>query len=248
MSVRLTKELRKDIVRRVLDYKFKQRSAALKARQHDVVVRVINEVVGEGTLAVLKEWPAAWVGQLHGLTIDDTHGGYKHHLTLDKTLLVPANFHNQITWTGTKGKRAGRRLKHYYERYWKFSSSTSAPSVEITDPVVVAYAEEALAIEEEGKELKAKLEALVNSVTTTKKLYEVWPELATIVPNTWEQRDTHGTALVVSVADLNKTIPLPPPVESEKCSTDSTKKDTSTQPAAPKSGRARSRKQTASSK
>lgn len=54
--------------------------------------------------------------------------------------------------------------------------------------------------------IKAEVTAMVNSVTTVKKLIEIWPESKELIP---EFKREQSTSLVVSVDNLNTMIGLP---------------------------------------
>ncbi|MCT8349820.1 hypothetical protein LGZ99_22110 [Photorhabdus temperata] len=56
-------------------------------------------------------------------------------------------------------------------------------------------------------EIKNNVYAILNSVTTTKKLVEVWPEAKDLIPS--EEVRIINTSLSVKVEDLNKMIGIP---------------------------------------
>src|SRR5690606_4946118 len=87
--------------------------------------------------------------------------------------------------------------------------------------LVASHISAHVALDTEREALQAKLKALVYSVTSDTKLYELWPELAEIVPVP-ESTTSKGTALTVSIKELNELIPLPSKKE-VACSTSSTK-------------------------
>lgn len=64
------------------------------------------------------------------------------------------------------------------------------------------------AMEIERTKLRQKLNAFLASVTTYKKLYELWPELNEIVPQP-EDGSLNNYAMTVNVSELNAAIPLP---------------------------------------
>ncbi|RAW91427.1 hypothetical protein CKY04_24140 [Photorhabdus sp. S8-52] len=57
------------------------------------------------------------------------------------------------------------------------------------------------------EEIKNNVYAILNSVTTTKRLIEVWPEAKDLIPS--EDIRSINTSLSVKVEDLNKMIGIP---------------------------------------
>lgn len=63
----------------------------------------------------------------------------------------------------------------------------------------------ASAIEDEMRVMRREIEGVVNSVNTTKRLIEVWPEVEAFVP-----KDEKGGALSIVPTRLNHALELPP--------------------------------------
>jgi hypothetical protein len=190
---RLTKDMRDEIVRKVLHYKFAEEEKALAAEGGRVFDAVIDAVQGEykdKIAAVPEEYFHRTIS--FSVRVNDSKRRNRGE--------------NTVSVSGTHPRAVPEG--HGFNRY---SNLDMKEVGEAAYKLAHDYAEKVLDKKDRRSSLKEKLTALVYSVTTTKRLYEVWPELAAIVPEPKENQPAVGTALTVSVAELNKIIPLPPP-------------------------------------
>ncbi|WP_350304931.1 Nmad5 family putative nucleotide modification protein [Photorhabdus viridis] len=58
-----------------------------------------------------------------------------------------------------------------------------------------------------NEEIINNVHAILNSITTTKRLIEIWPEAKDLIPS--EEIRSINTSLSVKVEDLNKMIGIP---------------------------------------
>lgn len=193
--MRLTNSMRDDIVRRVLKFKFEAPEKALKAEGNKLFGKIYDLLLGEHKAAIEK-MPAHWFPQLQSFVVDLDDA--THVIEADYPRRLPGNLPRRFD-----------AVKHRTrtDRAWSWSTD-EAGDYKGVFKLLEPHARKLIELDAEREALRAKLKALVYSVTTVKKLYEVWPELAEIVPMPEDTTNT-GTALTVSVADLNKAIPLP---------------------------------------
>lgn len=105
--------------------------------------------------------------------------------------------------------------KHSYDnrvsKPYVNSSYRSRIAITIDNPLndeFDAIIKEQRVINELRTQISAEVRAMVNSVTTVKKLLELWPESKGLLP---ESEKPSSTALVADVSKLNTTIGLPKP-------------------------------------
>ena len=197
MSTRLTITMRDNIREQVLRHKFKDREAALKLEERAVFDVVIDGLLG-GHKAAIEGLPARWTEGSIGFEAY-TEGKSRNRYSME----------DRTTVTGSHTRRVPANFPSYHNFLDKDDMiEAEFPIPAATHKLLQTFVEKRDAMRDERGELGRKLGALLNSVTTVKKLYEVWPELAEIVKQP-EEQTANGTALTVSVADLNKTIGLP---------------------------------------
>lgn len=183
MSARLTNAARADIVARVMAYKFNKSDAGMRAEEAKAFDHIMDLLQGEHK-ALLDAVPAEYL-----------------HTTLD--ILVAESAPNRRRVYTIAGNHP-RGISRAFNRWKPLDDEAASPEALAA---ATAVANKRAAYEDEKNGLKKKLEALVYSVNSYKKLYALWPELAEIVP--MKTPDAEDTALTVDVKDLNRMIPLP---------------------------------------
>lgn len=183
MSARLTNAARDNIVARVMAYKFDKSDADMRAEEAKAFDRIMDLLQGE-----------------HKTLLDTVPVEYLH-TTLD--IYVAEVMPNSRRVYPLSGNHP-RGISGEFPRWWALDAKTASPEALAA---ATAAANKRAAYEDEKKWLQNKLEALVYSVNSYKKLYALWPELAEIVP--METPDVGATALTVDVKELNRVIPLP---------------------------------------
>lgn len=97
---------------------------------------------------------------------------------------------------------------NYQSRVYKKFTTKDRVIVDAGDPIVIEFDEienEQDAIDQLSEHVTLETTAVLRSVTTIKKLIEVWPEAITLLP---KPQGLQSTTLTVNVVDLNKLIGL----------------------------------------
>jgi len=183
MSARLTNAARNDIVASVMAYKFDKSDADMRTEEAKAFDRIMDLLQGE-----------------HKTLLDTVPIEYLH-TTLDIRVAESAPNRRRVY---TIAGNHPRGISRAFNRWKPLDDEAASPEALAA---ATAVANKRAAYEDEKKELQKKLEALVYSVHSYKKLYALWRELAEIVP--MKTPDAEDTALTVDVKDLNRMIPLP---------------------------------------
>lgn len=185
MSQRLTKEKRQDIIRTLMNRAFNERRQLLE---------------NEGAALFEKLIKAAW-------------GDYYTHieaipaqmLSMDGRVYVSVNHGGGHVWTIFSGHYP-MPIPANLGTYWNQSDFETMPK-DVQD-ACCAHKVKASALAEEEAVARQKLEDAIYGVSTRKKLYELWPELATVPAI--EQLPEQGTKqLAVNREELNAVFGLP---------------------------------------
>lgn len=193
--MRLTSSMRADIVARVLKFKFEAPLKALDKAGAKLFDEVCDLLLGKHK-KTLEALPANWfpLAQTFSVTVGE--------VTFSVSGSHPRRLPDALPRTFDAVKHRTRS-----ERAWNWSADETGDFKAVFE-LLEPHVRKRIALADEWKTLEAKLEALVHSVTTDTKLYELWPELAEIVPMATPTTN-NGTALTVSVKELNDLIPLP---------------------------------------
>lgn len=183
MSTRLTNAARDNIVARVMAYKFEKSDADMRAEEAKAFDRIMDLLQGE-----------------YKTLLDTVPGEYLRTTLNIRVAEVMPNSRRGYFITGNYP----RAVSAEFPQWRALDDETASPEALAA---ATAAANKRAAYEDEKEELKNKLEALVYSVNSYKKLYAIWPELAEIIP--METPDIGATALTVDVKELNRMIPLP---------------------------------------
>lgn len=161
-SVRLTEEMRREIVQALLDHKLAKRDAAHAAGEHKLAQRVYQHLYSAADRRKMDALPEGWLPTTEHLRVKlGDEWRYLHFSARDKA-----------------GKRENRRIlqKHEDDRF---------VALEVRSEIGVAvraYLDEGEALKVEREELKAKAAGVLATVTTTARLAEVWPEVVPFIP------------------------------------------------------------------
>lgn len=206
--MRLTNSMRGNIVAKVLKFKFEAQQKALDKEGHKLFDEVCDLLLGKHKKTV-EALPADWfpLAQTLCVSIDDV----MYTLSGSHPRRLPGSLPRTFD---------AARHRTRSERSWSWQTDHGG-EYKAVFALLEPHVRKLIALSDERKTLEAKLNALVHSVTTDTKLYELWPELTEIVPMV-EPTTAKGTALTVSIKELNELIPLPSKKEAA-CSTSSTK-------------------------
>lgn len=201
MSVRLNKSSRESIVHRVLAVAFDDKFKEVTARVVKQFPKFRATLLGKHAKAydsLPDSWKRSGMFSTFTLTFDRTH----HTVPLPEATSLPEHFSVEAVRrkTGEMSVRLKNRwrshdLKKQYEDADAALEVLRAPLEELAQLIV------------EREVMEEEVESVVNSVSTEKRLYEVWPELVEIVPPS--ENPARGTAMAVDVDKLNAKIPLP---------------------------------------
>lgn len=205
--MRLTNSMRDDIVARVLKFKFEATEKALELEGRKLFDKVYDLLLGANK-KTFESLPSNWFPATQNFLVEDG----RHACTLTGEYPRPIPERLPQAFDVKHHRTRGRRVWS-----WEDRSDEHDAVFELVAPHIAAH----VALDTEREALQAKLKALVYSVTSDTKLYELWPELAEVVPVP-EDTSSKGTALTVSIKELNNLIPLPSKKE-PACSTSSTK-------------------------
>src|SRR5688500_1296845 len=183
---RLTIAARDNILRRVLDFKFKKRLQDQKNKGAELFDKVVDLMLGKYKETV-ESLPDGWIPLVSQLQIDID--GTHYYISGHHPRRVPDELPQYFRFTKETVAQAKRR------RY--MTAVEAGAAVKLLLPWVEAQRE----LQEERDELEHKIRALLYSVTSDKRLYEAWPELHEIIPFVEEDVRSTGTSLTVSVAD-----------------------------------------------
>lgn len=197
---RLTKQDREFVHRRVMDFKFADAHKALRAEAEKALHAAAKVALGKH-YDNYNALPEDWTRAIHSVAI--TVDGQKDFYA---ALTTPIRFPVAFSLTVSKGKRGyvvdlGRWggvlvMKENALDQEGFLAEMRPVCEKIHDHVLLRC------------EVSTTVEGVLNSVTTWNKLYELWPELAEIVPPP-AAGTQRSTALTVDIKKLNELIPLP---------------------------------------
>jgi hypothetical protein len=156
--MRLTKEMRNEMINAVLEHRFGSAKQALLDREHDLAESVLFEALGRERYDLLTSVPKGWLGTLGYLNFV-LESGENHTLHFAETKPLP-----YYIWHGSsddgdylvvKGNMAARvqKLMDDYDAH-----------------------------EDARRKARDQVRAAVYSYTTVERLLEEWPEIAPFVP------------------------------------------------------------------
>jgi hypothetical protein len=195
MAKRLTKAQRETIHERLMARKYPEGYKApshLKKTSADLFQRmVVASWGGSATYDLIKGIANPSDAPLFDTSISVS--AYKESSTItfsaDYPELTPYSFETHSSLSALTSKYAWR------------SDSTLADDI-------ASYAEKVLDAHKEYEKTRDAIWQVLNSVNSYTRLYEIWPELKTVIPVV-EDETIAGTSLAPVMADLNRTLGLP---------------------------------------
>lgn len=179
-TVRINTYMKETVVTRLMDHAFAQREEALLEEWHALGDAVYKDLYPEEVLTKMKALPAGF------LPVDDD---------------VRVSFGGDFT----RVYFGENRLLSYGHR------SNAARVYDDKHPLSVrhaAYRSAKNQLEEEQSKAKSSAQAILDSVTTLKKLIEVWPEVEPFVED-FKQTSSGRYLPALPVQDLNARLGLP---------------------------------------
>lgn len=185
-TARLTNSIRDAIKSKVMHRAFDKLHEDLKEREHDLAVAVYNIAFSKKDHKLMEMLPSGWLPKRSSFQVKFEEGtvGY---ITLrfknEEDMVVPYNKHNY-------GALVVIELGHEIEKS------------------VIKWQNDKSDLEKKQSETKASVVAILDSVTTIKRLMDVWPEAKDfILPYMSESK---CTLPAIQFKEVNKMLNLPP--------------------------------------
>jgi len=144
--VKLTKEIRESIVRNAVHASFEKRTQEIVLREHEIGMELYHLTYDKQTLDAVAAMPKHWFR--HDSCLEFNCGGYRLRFVVKKPVPVPysASCTTLNSFTAEQGDKP-------YQ-----------------------FAKEKEKLREQADEARSHLMAVLQSVTTAKRLKEIWPE------------------------------------------------------------------------
>lgn len=183
MKNKLDRQSRKLLLDAILKDRFEAEEAALRADQAALAEDIYNLTYTEAQRAAMEQFPEGFFYRSSTVYFDI--GGDWRDLELQKERPVSAvnRYQTSVAPSFAKSSPIGKRFLNLEKREQ--------------------------AIEESKYELAAQIRAVLNSVTTLKRLIAVWPEVEVYVLRLFPSGVEKTSALVPSTSALNKALHLP---------------------------------------
>ena len=147
--MKLTKEMKQQIVRRVKTETFAERKAAQKVSENEIAKQIRRDLIGNENLIKMESLPQNFFPGEHGVYVTlsgDYHG--RTYLSFGELLPVPEFMSN-----GHYSKLTSEQIKN-----------------------VQLLNKQQDGIDKDSSELERKINAILSSVNTVKQLLDKWPE------------------------------------------------------------------------
>lgn len=182
---RLTKQLRGKMLKTVLDHAFAEKQKSAQAEVDEAGMAVYMSV-HEAYLPIMQQLPDGFCYKSD--RFDVNIGGQSHNIYFD----------------------GEARLMAYRSNYNRYP-------IEVNDPVGIAYLQALKKQEDvssERNQMLREVNAVLGSVHTFKKLWEVWPECKSLLEK-FEDKPTIAILPAVQVDRLNSALGLPAKTDAE---------------------------------
>ena len=187
--MRLTKDLRDNIVREIKKIAFDHKWAVLRTKEHDIAMQLHQ-----------MHYPKDWHQLAQSLP--------KHACVEVSSYRYWDNVYGSIVVRFEENKRP---LALYNTYNYRVDNWEDSPDKDKAIALLRSFDKESTALSEEQDELLTHARGVLESVTTVKKLKEQWEEIAPIVDKVLgTQTPTSKPANMLSTINyLNTVIPLP---------------------------------------
>lgn len=183
MTVRLNSFIREQILDAVLKHAFEDREKALKEEKHALGDAVYNDIYPKKVREQMAAMPEGFLPVDDDLRVQFDGEGYTQVYFGERRRIANAHRHNAAKVFDAKHPLTLRFAK---------------------------YQKELSALKAEKNNAKSSAEAVLGSVTTVKKLIEVWPEVEQFARPFAAESPSRAVALPIK--ELNKSLGLPPKV------------------------------------
>lgn len=189
MSDRLNKRSRGVLLGKLTDKAFKKKFEVLAAKKKTMFAKVMASVFR----AEAKWLAAAPKGAL------PTSGYLEIVMRGDNTVALQGDpVSVPYTWYT-------EHVRYHYNRTISWDSLSKKITTGLATELK-AFLDECVALDKEHEKFKSEARAVLDSVTTVKRLYEVWPELNELMPPVVDQTVSVGQQLAPVTADLNRAL------------------------------------------
>ena len=194
MSQRLTNRMRERITNALAARTFQPLEEAWNNEANDLFMRIHKVAWGEHYEAISRMPISMFNSSLYTIVrTKDGNGVSEVRLYGKYPVAMPFDF----PWA----------INAFCDSNCRVSRAIAADEQLRTD--LHAFLRKKLKLESDKAAARSEIEAVLYSITTVKKLLAVWPELASVPGLDLEPEATAGQQMVVSLAELNKTLGLP---------------------------------------
>ncbi len=206
-AARLTKNIREALMKKLITRAFQERAQAMVERQCDFAHRVYQDAL-EPHLEHIAAVPEGWLP-----TDDDIKVSFgSDYAQLDFGSGFSYSVHHALRSAGAKALtgKAGNRVER------RFPSKFRGQCCKVYDhahPLTEEFRN--LTVEQEAlvadiEKAQRVTKATLESVTTVKKLIEVWPEVEEFAKHYLDNGERRAVLPAIPWADLNAQLGLPP--------------------------------------
>lgn len=187
-SIRLTNQVRDEILLKLLQHGFDAESKKIEKRRHELSVKVYNDVFSKKDRDLMDAIPAGWLPEVSEMKVQ--FGGASSGVCereFEKPVKMP---HKHVRYRSTN-------ILKVYDDNHKFTQEHDS----VTD--------DQKALKEKRNKAEAQAKAVLFSCNTTKALKDAWPAIVEIVEHYEPSADSENqTALVPVENGLNELLRL----------------------------------------
>lgn len=187
---RLTNDIRAEICKKILNHGFGQRQAEFLKEEKELADKVYNRQYPAAVRTHMQALPKSFLLEAENVTV--YVGGESIQLTL------------------AESRRIAKMYAYQYDEKFALDSDDELAKA------VRKHAHAKKKFKEEYKEAKNKAESVLDSVKTTSRLLEVWPEIEMWVKPFESDDKPVITTLAIPIASLNRVLDLPPEQSTKK--------------------------------
>jgi hypothetical protein len=216
-NYRLTNDHRDRICKAMLQHKYIKSSDAYKSIRADVAslaTAVYNSVLDKKKRELITSLPKGWVEEREHIKVRIGHFHRYQNLHFNGDFVCLNGTYSFWTDLGMYDRRS--RVEEI-KRPIPYSLSNVFVQLDNTDDLAVRLEDtvnKLTKVNSEVSAVSASLKATLKTITTTKRLIEVWPESKPFVDAIFGQPSAvkvESTALVLPINDLNAKLGLPVP-------------------------------------
>jgi hypothetical protein len=187
-SIRLTNQVREEILQKLLDKGFSAKKKEIEARRNELSIKVYNDVFSKKDRDLMQSLPQGWLPEISEMKVQ--FGG-------TSSGVCQREFQTPVRMPYKHVYSCSTNVLKVYEDSHKFTIEHD----KITDDTKVFCSERVKA--------EAQTKAVLYSCNTTKALKEAWPEISSIVEAYEPAEGSQNETAIVPVANgLNSILGL----------------------------------------